>query len=72
MNSLNTNLYFLVATNCINKIYDIFMGMFLVSFLFKQTKENVSDIGFYHIMCYLAVSVLAYLTGNWIKRGIDC
>lgn len=69
MGTTNKNIYFLIGLNCLNKVYDIFFGMFMVSFLFKQTKENISDISIYHICCYLVVCMMAYLTGNWIKRG---
>ena len=69
MTTSNKNTYLLVITNCINKIYDIFLGMFMVSFLFRQTEESVTDISIYHLYCYIFVALLAYLTGNWIKRG---
>ena len=69
MTSSNKNTYLLVITNCINKIYDIFLGMFMVSFLFRKTQESVTDISIYHLFCYIFVAILAYLTGNWIKRG---
>ncbi len=63
------NIYFLIAASCINEIYDVFLGVFMVSFLFKQTSENVVDISIYHLACYFVVGVMAYLTGNWMKRG---
>ena len=69
MTTSNKNTYLLIVTNCINKIYDIFLGMFMVSFLFRQTDESVTDIGIYHLACYIFVAILAYVTGNWIKRG---
>ena len=69
MTTSNKNTYLLIITNCINKIYDIFLGMFMVSFLFRQTEESVTDISIYHLYCYIFVALLAYLTGNWIKRG---
>ncbi len=65
----NKNPYVLIITNCINKIYDIFLGMFIVSFLFRHTKESITDISIYHLICYIFVALLAYFTGNWIKRG---
>ena len=69
MTTSNKNTYLLIVTNCINKIYDIFLGMFMVSFLFRQTDESVTDISIYHLACYIFVAILAYVTGNWIKRG---
>lgn len=69
MTTSNKNTYLLIITNCINKIYDIFLGTFMVSFLFRKTEESVTDISIYHLTCYMFVAILAYLTGNWIKRG---
>ena len=69
MPTSNKNTYLLIITNCINKIYDIFLGTFMVSFLFRKTEESVTDISIYHLTCYMFVAILAYLTGNWIKRG---
>lgn len=69
MDATNKNIYFLIGLNCLNKVYDIFFEMFMVSFLFKQTKENITDISIYHIFCYLVVYLMSYLTGNWLKRG---
>ena len=69
MPTSNKNTYLLIVTNCINKIYDIFLGTFMVSFLFRKTEESVTDISIYHLACYIFVAILAYVTGNWIKRG---
>lgn len=69
MPTSNKNTYLLIITNCINKIYDIFLGTFMVSFLFRKTEESVTDISIYHLACYIFVAILAYVTGNWIKRG---
>ena len=69
MPTSNKNTYLLIVTNCINKIYDIFLGTFMVSFLLRKTEESVTDISIYHLTCYMFVAILAYLTGNWIKRG---
>ncbi len=65
----NKNIYLLAATNCINTIYNIFFSTFLISFLFTKTKENITDIGIFYMLCFGMVGGLAYLTGNWIKRG---
>ena len=69
MPTSNKNTYLVIVTNCINKIYDIFLGTFMVSFLFRKTEESVTDISIYHLACYIFVAILAYVTGNWIKRG---
>lgn len=45
------------------------MGVFMVSFLFKTTTGNVAGIGVFNIVCGLMVGALAYLTGDWLKRG---
>lgn len=37
--------------------------------MFRQTNESVTDISIYNLACYIFVAILAYLTGNWIKRG---
>ena len=65
----NRNIFFLIATNCINKVFDVFMAVFMVSFLFKTTTGNVTQIGIYNLVCGLTVGGLAYLTGDWLKRG---
>lgn len=69
MNTSNKNIHLLIASQCINKIYDIFLNTFLISFLFTKTKENIANIGIYHLISYIIVGALAYLTGNWLKRG---
>lgn len=65
----NRNIFFLIATNCVNKVFDVFMGVFMISFLFKTTTGSVIQIGTLNITCGLVVGALAYLTGNWLKRG---
>lgn len=69
MSETRKNIYLLIATNCLNTIYFIFLNTFLISFLFKHTSENVSEISLYNFMGYLTVGILAYATGNWVKRG---
>lgn len=64
----NKNILFLILTNCINKVFDVFMAVFVISFLFNHT-DNIVQIGIYNIVCGLVVGLLAYLTGNWLKRG---
>lgn len=64
----NKNILFLILTNCINKVFDVFMAVFVISFLFNHT-DNIVQIGIYNIICGLVVGLLAYLTGNWLKRG---
>ena len=67
----NRNIFFLILTNCINKVFDVFMALFVISFLFNHS-ENIIQIGVYKIVSGLVVGLLAYLTGNWLKRGIVC
>jgi len=64
----NRNISFLILTNCINKIFDVFMTVFVISFMFNHS-ENVEQIGTYNIIRGLVVGLLAYLTGSWLKRG---
>lgn len=64
----NKNILFLILTNCINKVFDVFMAVFVISFLFNHT-DDIVQIGIYNIVCGLVVGLLAYLTGNWLKRG---
>ena len=64
----NKNILFLILTNCINKVFDVFMAVFVISFLFNHT-DDIVQIGIYNIVCGLVVGALAYLTGNWLKRG---
>jgi len=69
MKNNNKNIYFLTGLNCLNNVYNIFFGMFMISFLFKQAQKNIVDISFFQISCYFIVGLMAYLTGNWVKRG---
>lgn len=64
----NRNILFLILTNCINKVFDVFMGTFVIAFLFNHT-NNIVQIGIYNIVCGLVVGGLAYFTGDWLKRG---
>lgn len=68
MRRTNNNAYLLATVNAISKIYDVFLGTFLVAYLFKQTKDSATEIGIYHLICYFIVGLSAYLTGNWIKK----
>jgi len=63
------NIKILMITDCLRTINNIFMETFLLAFIFKYTKHNATDVGIYHFMTYLAVLIVAYLSGNWLKRG---
>lgn len=62
------NTRFLIAANCFNKIFNIYLSTFLIAQIFKNAKENPLPIAVYNLICYITVAALAYLTGNWIKR----
>jgi hypothetical protein len=68
MKRTNNNAYYLATVNAISKIYDVFLGTFLVAYLFKQTQDSSTEIGIYHLICYFIVGLSAYLTGNWLKK----
>lgn len=63
-----SNTYFLIASNCINKVFNIYLSTFLIAQIFKNAKENPLPIAVYHLICYIVVALLAYLTGNWLKQ----
>jgi hypothetical protein len=63
------NAKILIATDCLRTINNIFMETFFLAFLFKYSRYDIRAIGIYHVLAYATMIVMAYFTGNWVKRG---
>lgn len=69
MTNEDRNILFLIATNCVNKVFDVFMGVFMVSFLFKTTTGSIVQIGIFNLICGLIVG--AFLTYDSEKDSVE-
>lgn len=59
----------LMALDCLKSISYLFLNTFLVAFFFRESSQNVTPVVLYLLSGYVAIIVLAFLSGKWLKNN---
>ena len=68
---MSNNSKYLIVVHVVRKVIEIFLGPFLMAYLFKISTDSITTVSLYNIFAFVVIGILAVLVGSIIKNRYE-
>ena len=68
---MSNNSKYLIVVHVVRKVIEIFLGPFLMAYLFKISTDSITTVSLYNIFAFVVIGIFAVLVGSIIKNRYE-